>query len=122
MPVVKWAPEPAGDMRLVVGRPVLLVGRAAVTHGLGDGLRAVCVVLEGLDEFDRPSVLALAAAKLEVGACAGLLGGVHDVAARGLRLRGNQPRLAGDVLDPLVLREKTSAFLPKVRFIVRCHR
>jgi hypothetical protein len=25
------------------------------------------------------------------------------------------------VLDPLVLREKTSAFLPKVRFVVRCH-
>jgi len=61
-------------------------------------------------------VLALAAAKLVVRTRAGLLGGVHDVATGRLRLRWNKPGHTSDVLEPLVLRKKASAFLPKVRF------
>jgi hypothetical protein len=70
---------------------------------------------DGLRELDRPLVLAAAAAKLVVRARARRFGGVDDVSACGLRLGRDKPGHASDVLDPLVPREKASAFLPKVR-------
>jgi hypothetical protein len=107
-----------GGLASVVGGPVLRVCGAVVGQGFGQGGVAGRVGLDGLGEAHCPLMLAAAAAKLVVRAGAGLLGDVHEVAARGLCLRWDQPGHASDVADSLVLGEKASALLPKVR--VRC--
>lgn len=97
----------------VVRGPILRMRNA---HRVDDNLRAVGVRSVMARELYGVAVLALEdrATKLVIGACAGPLGRVDDVAAAVLRLRRDEPCVGDDLLDPSLLSESQTTLLTKV--------